>query len=722
MTAVATVMRDILADLNEKQQAAVKAVSGPVLILAGAGSGKTRVLTYRIAYLVQQKLARPEELLAVTFTNKAAREMKSRILTLTRHQSAVTVGTFHGLGARLLREQAAMGNRSVNFGICDTHDSEVLIRQALQEHGVSRREWTPSHMHHRISLAKNALRDPTQLQAQAESTVDELVSHIYARYEQLLLKNNAYDFDDLLVTPVKLLEQAPHIRVLYQQRWRFLSVDEYQDTNPLQDRWLKLLLGPEKNICVVGDDYQTIYSWRGARVDHILHFEEQFPGCQTIYLTQNYRSTPAILSTANQVIAANRQQKHKTLWTVRAPGEPVRLITLASDRQEASWIRTFIQDHLRQGGRARDIAILYRTNAQSRLFEEEFLRFQMAYTIVGGFRFYERREIKDAIAFLHLVVNPNSSLSLQRIAAALWPGIGPKTLKRWEEDATSQHTTLLDLLPKKAPQRSVIQPFISAYANNQASSFTTVADTLGHLLQKTGYLDWLKRQPDGEDRMENIEELRNVTSQYTSVPQFLEQVALMTDLDGLDEQNDRVTCMTLHAAKGLEFPQVIVVGCEEGFLPHSGSMSPAEVEEERRLLYVGITRARHQLTLTHVQYRFMHGELVPRALSRFLETMPDRVEHITIAQEGLVTQGDADESDGDERDGDASLHDFILPTGAGLETKVSPELATGDFVHHQVFGRGVVIGIAGSLLHCIFEEHGLKTLDSSKVTTENIPD
>ncbi len=698
-------MLDPLKELNEQQRKVVETTHGPVLVLAGAGSGKTRALTHRLAYLIQQRLARPHQLLAVTFTNKAAAQMRERIKNLmgSSRQTPQAVSTFHGLGARLLREQPAAHTRSAHFIILDSKDSERLVRQALQEQNLSLRDWSPAAMRARISAAKNSLLAPPDVWPAADSGADQILARTFARYEELLGKNDAYDFDDLIVQPVKILQANSTLRRAYQQRWQFISVDEYQDTNPLQDQLLKLLLGPEQNICVVGDDYQAIYSWRGAKVDHILHFESAYPSCQTIYLTQNYRSTPAILQAANEVIAVNTRQKHKELWTKRRSGAAVSLVSVPTDRQEAGWVREQIVGYQQSGGSLRDCVILYRTNAQSRLFEEEFLTHRVPYSIVGGFRFYDRREVKDALAFLHFFANPNSRLSLDRLATALLDRVGSKTLDRWEEQAAQQALNLRQFIIRQAQSRPQLQKLARAYQRvKKLNDWHTIADLLRPLLKHSGYLDWLGSLDDGQERLENIQELLNVASTYTNLDTFLEDTALLSDIDNFEEQQERVTCMTLHAAKGLEFTQVLIVGCEEGLLPHLNSLGdPASLEEERRLLYVGMTRAKQKLTLTCSAQRWHGGEMVPQAPSRFLEQLPATVER--------SPEWDSKTTD--------SWSATILPDSPAGEP-VLMSVNEGEFITHPQFGRGVVINIQGTKLTCVFGGHGVKTIDHAVI---NLP-
>ncbi|MEX1112321.1 MAG: UvrD-helicase domain-containing protein [Candidatus Andersenbacteria bacterium] len=706
-------MQSPLEGLNEQQQQVVRATHGPVLVLAGAGSGKTKALTHRIAYLLQEKIASPREIMAVTFTNKAAREMRERVASLLPSPDLVPTAcsTFHSLGVKFLREQVAHIPRSKTFTVLDSSDSEKLVRTALKEQGLNLREVTPRSMRQRISSAKNAGQTPEQIVAHADSPADELLGTSFRRYEELLAKSDAYDFDDLLISPVKVLQEQSEVRAMYQARWRFLSVDEYQDTNPIQERLLKLLLGPEQNICVVGDDYQAIYSWRGASVDHILRFEKDYPGCEVVYLTQNYRSTPHILNAANTVISFNTQQKHKELWTTAKGGNSVQLVTLASDRQEAAWVREKIESYIQEGGQLRDCAILYRTNAQSRILEEEFLTHRIPYTIVGGFRFYDRREIKDALAFLYLWVNPSARLPFDRIADALLHRVGPKTIDRWEIAAQQQNISLREHITREATTKPALRPLARAFTRAQDKEYEHVSDLLRVLLTESGYIDSLDQDPDGEERKQNIEELYTVASAYTHLDTFLEDVALLSDLDTMEESSDRVTCMTLHASKGLEFPTVFLVGLEEGLLPHINSFdSEANMEEERRLMYVGMTRARRHLAITHATQRYRAGEMTPQLPSRFLDHLPEQVERISHVPSASAFSFDTESA--------SDLHSFITQATKPVVSSTEPVLSTvstGEFVTHPQFGRGVVIDTAGERITCVFESHGVKQVESSTV-------
>lgn len=695
-------MTNDFTELNDEQRQVVEATDGPVLVLAGAGSGKTKALTHRIAHLLQTNKARPQEILAVTFTNKAAGEMKERVSQLVNntHQAPNTICTFHSLGVRILREERNLIPRSPSFTICDSNDSERLIRMAMDDLNIPKQQHSPAKLKHRISKAKNLGQTPNDIAQQSYGN-DEILATVYARYEKLLAKNDAYDFDDLILKPIELLEKNIGARQKYHQRWRWLSVDEYQDTNPPQDRLLELLVGPEKNICVVGDDYQAIYSWRGANVDHILHFEKKYPDCTSIYLTRNYRSTPQILEAANQIIAENKQQKHKQLWTDKNRGEQIKIVQLPTSRHEATFVRQKIEEHTQNGGKKKDCVILYRTNAQSRTFEEEFLTHGVPYTIIGGYRFYDRKEIKDAIAFLQLWTNQNSILALQRITNAMWKGVGPKTLSKWDQQ-TNENTSLLQVISEQGTKLNQVNHFLNTYRQAKQQNFNTVSDLLHFLLKESGYLKTMKAQPDGEERLENLEELINVAAPFTDVDRFLEEVALLSDLDTMEEEQDRVTCMTLHGAKGLEYPIVFVAGCEEGLLPHGNSLDKSsDLEEERRLLYVGMTRAQKDLYLTFTRSRYQHGQYLSQTPSRFLRTIENVAQSIDQSYNHSSQEAGSD------------ILNYLRQTSTDDDDPVTIEVEEGHFVQHNKFGRGVVIETKGSLVTCVFENHGLKTIDAA---------
>lgn len=703
-------MHDVLSGLNEQQQQVVLATHGPVLVLAGAGSGKTRALTHRIAHLIEQRIATPDQILAVTFTNKAATEMKHRISQLlgSSFMPPRNVSTFHSMGVKILREQSHFHNRSQGFSILDSKDSEKLVRKALKDGNYPLKEWSPSAVKNMISRIKNEYVDNPNL-TNPENPREEVLFAIFPQYEKMLAEHNAYDFDDLLRIPLRILRAESSVRSLYQARWRFISVDEYQDTNPMQEEIIAHLMGPDQNICVVGDDYQSIYSWRGANVDHILGFEQRHPGCTTILLTQNYRSTPNILEAANNVIALNVSQKHKTLWTTQDRGSDVATMRLPSDRGEAEWVCNQIREHVRSGGKLSSCAVLYRTNAQSRLMEEQFLMHRVPYTIVGGFRFYDRKEIKDSLAILSFYLSPSSRIHFERIAETLLTRVGPKTIDRWDRAARERGVSLGEYLVNNE-QRADLRTIFSAFREARRSEHEKVSDLLRLLVTKSGYLASLENLPDGKERLENINELFNVAAAYTTTESFLEDTALLSDIDTQSKTGDRVTCMTLHASKGLEFPIVFIIGCEEGLLPHENSLSSSEsIEEERRLMYVGMTRAREKLTISHTAYRFKGGEMTPQAPSRFLDQLPAS----TQAFSGKTFNPQYNTHD-DISDFLHSTHTEDASRGdVGFEEAAIVQPTSGSYVTHPQYGRGVIIGISGDSITCVFEGHGVKNVPSN---------
>lgn len=693
-------MSSPLTGLNPEQKQVVLTTHGPVLVLAGAGSGKTRALTHRIAHLIQEGIARPTEILAVTFTNKASAEMKHRIASLLRSPSLTPrdVSTFHSLGVKILREHPSAHTRSHKFSILDSKDTEKLIRRILKQENYSLKEWGTSAVKSMVSKIKQEYVD-TPTFATADNPREEMIQKVFPQYERMLQEHDAYDFDDLLRVPLRILRSHPAIKNAYQARWRFLSIDEYQDTNAIQEEIISLLLGKDQNICVVGDDYQAIYSWRGANVEHILEFEKRYPSCKTILLTQNYRSTPNILEAANTVIAQNIGQKHKTLWTSAKTGKPIQIIQLTSDRVESEFVCTAIREHVVQGGVLKDCAVLYRTNAQSRLLEEQFLTHRIPYTIVGGFRFYDRKEIKDALAILYFYRSPSSRVHLERIADALLKRVGPKTIDRWEITAKEYGISLQSYL-EHLNDRSDIARIIHTFQQAREDSFATIADLLRFLVTSTGYLASLENLPDGKEREENIQELFNVASAYTDIEVFLEDTALLSDIDKLDDESDRVTCMTLHASKGLEYPVVFVIGCEEGLLPHNNSLSSeSSIEEERRLLYVGMTRAEKQLTISYTAYRYIGGEMTPQTPSRFIRDLPEAEQ--AYQENNFI----------DQTAGLSGVSDFLHDDPTLI---LSP---TGSYVQHPTFGRGVIIGMSGDSVTCVFEGHGVKSVPANSCTS-----
>ncbi len=653
---------DLLTGLNEPQKRAVTMTEGPVLILAGPGSGKTRVITHRIAYLVQHKQIWPRHILAVTFTNKAAKEMRERLEKLVGISDArdMTIGTFHAVCARVLRIEAdylaPIGlNRS--FVILDTDDQTTLIKQAIRELNLDEKNYRPNVMQALISRAKNEMQGPDQMAELAAKYIEEVAARVYKRYQKLMRSNNSVDFDDLLMLTERLWRTEPEVLQRYQQRWQYVHVDEFQDCNLPQYKLIRLLgFGTNDrhegsgNVCVVGDDDQMIYTWRGASAENVERFERDFPTTKVILLEQNYRSTQMILDAAQNVVRRNRQRKDKKLWTALGSGEKVYFYKAFDEEGEGQFIAHEILRLLARGDieRRGDVAVMYRTNAQSRALEEQFLRFNIPYKVIGSRKFYERKEIKDMIAYLRLIMNPHDELSLRRVINVPNRKIGPKTFGDLQQWANQQQIPLYDAI-----QRVNTHPTLGKAAKTALASFATLItdltqaveelhlpELIDRIAERSGIGPELREHPEGElDRWANVLELRRVADDYSEVDThialelFLENVALVggadttqTSEDGTlvrEENTDAVTLITLHAAKGLEFPVVFIVGMDEGSLPHARSADkPEQLEEERRLAYVGFTRAMRRLYLIRAGRRSYFGETQSTIASRFLDDIP----------------------------------------------------------------------------------------------------
>jgi DNA helicase II / ATP-dependent DNA helicase PcrA len=644
----------VLEGLNKQQQEAVRHTDGPLLILAGPGSGKTRVIVHRIGYLIEARRVAPWHILAVTFTNKAARELRERLDTLVggRVAGSLNVGTFHAIAARWLRRDIGELGLDPRFAIFDDADQIDLVKQVLRDLQIDEQRVSARSVLGAISHAKSELVDPDQFSRAAEGRWQETVARVYRRYEELLRRNRALDFDDLLLMTVRLFREAPEVLKRYQERLRYVLVDEFQDTNIAQYEIVKRLTEHSRNLCVVGDEDQGIYSWRSADIRNILNFEQDFPDLKIVVLEQNYRSTPTILQVARAVISANRQRTQKELWTENPDGVPVTLHEAFNEQDEALYVIREIERLQRAEGVPLDaIAVMYRTNAQSRALEDAFVRHGIRYRLVGGTRFYERREIKDVLAYLRLIQNPFDAVSLNRIINVPPRGIGQKTLlelNRWAAQAGLEpYEALLavarlrtdpnDPVGTKAPFGVRARELFGAFADviepiRAQATEQTVGDTIAAVLERSGYARWVQDgTEDGRERWQNIQELRTKAQDYdeldpdTALEDFLSEVSLVQDVDALDsaEPAGAVTLITLHAAKGLEFPYVFLVGLEEGVLPHSRSVeTEAELEEERRLFYVGITRAMRGLYLVYAFRRTLYGSSLTNTPSRFLADVP----------------------------------------------------------------------------------------------------
>jgi len=638
---------DILDELNEPQKRAVAAPTGQVLVLAGPGSGKTRVLTLRVAYLIGALNVRPYHICAVTFTNKAAREMKKRLDPLLGEEQTAQLwlGTFHAICARILRREASHLTFKSSFVIYDADDQVALVKRAIQDLNLDEKKFRPNSVHGNISNAKNHLIWPRDYPRQ--NYRDEVVARIYGHYQRLLEANNAVDFDDLLMLPVRLLEENPDLREQYARRFEHLLVDEFQDTNGAQYRLLQLLSSYYNNLFVVGDEDQSIYRWRGADYRNVLRFEKDYPDCSKILLEQNYRSTQNVLNVATAVIDQNKNRTRKDLFTHRGNGEKIHFFEAPDDYSEAAYVVDNIRNALESGkSRGGDFAIMYRINAQSRLLEDAFLRSGIPYRLVGAQRFYGRREIKDIIAYLRLVYNPSDEISLQRVINVPARKIGERTMASLQQAAQQnglQAGELLVDLGRNADRSAFWNRFTPREARlladfgtllvqwRQEASRVDLPALFDRILHDIGYRQYLEADTeDGIDRWENGEELRSLASEFSElglVP-FLENLALVSDQDTLPDKQDAPTLLTLHAAKGLEFPNVFIVGLDDGMLPHSRSIDaddPEEMAEERRLFYVGITRAKNHLTLVRAEYRRSYGSPQLSQPSRFLEDIPQNL-------------------------------------------------------------------------------------------------
>jgi DNA helicase-2/ATP-dependent DNA helicase PcrA len=679
---------EVLEGLNPAQREAVESTEGPLLILAGPGSGKTRVIAHRIAYLVKVWGIKPHHILAVTFTNKAAREMKERIYHLLGSTvEDLTLGTFHAICARILRQEGAHIGLETRFVIYDDSDQIRLIKRSLQNLDIDPKRSPPRPFLSAISSAKSRLIAPQDYVK--NSYFDEVVGRVYQHYQELLDESKALDFDDLLMKAVILFRQCPEVLSKYQQRYHHVLVDEVQDTNIVQYMLARQMAGKYSNICVVGDPDQSIYSWRSADMRNILSFESDYPDAKVVYLEQNYRSTKTILEVAEGVISTNHQRKDKGLWTENEVGVPLTIAEAYNEQEEAQFVVGEVDSLLGKGlFKPGDCAVMYRTNAQSRVIEESFVRYGMPYKLVGGTRFYERREIKDIIAYLRLIHNPYDSVSLARVINVPPRGIGSRTieeLERWAKGLSLPVYTALQMIAD-AEEKTHFNP----RTNRVLTDFLTILNQLiaasGELnivelhdlmLESSGYKEYILEWEDAEDRWENILELRTVANDYRhlapedSLSSFLEGVALVSDVDIYDEKVDAVTLITLHAAKGLEFPVVFIVGMEEGLLPHRRSYDdPNQMEEERRLCYVGITRAKQQLYLVRAFRRSSLGSTLLNLPSRFLSDIPPHL---------AMPPGDAGESK-------------VAPTAtpSPASSPKSP-LGAGDHVRHTKFGDGIVV-------------------------------
>lgn len=726
----------LLQGMNPQQKKAVLTTEGPLLLMAGAGSGKTRVLTHRIAYLMEAKQVKPWEILAITFTNKAAKEMKERVAKLLDFGAEeVWVSTFHSMCVRILRRDIDKIGYSKNFTIIDGGQQQTLMKQIIKELNIDAKKFDARSILGTISQAKNNLQTAKNYEALAGNYYENVVAKCYLAYEKALRTNEAMDFDDLIMQTIALFEKEAEVLQYYQHKFRYIHVDEYQDTNHAQYTLVNLLAAGFKNLCVVGDADQSIYGWRGADMQNILDFEKDYPQAKVILLEQNYRSTKRILKAANDVIANNRLRKEKKLWTENVEGEKIFHYQGSDDRDETRFIVSQIQKQQKEKQRQlKDFAILYRTNAQSRVLEETLLKANIPYTMVGGHKFYDRKEIRDILAYLTVIANPKDSLSFRRIVNVPKRGIGESSLEKLQNFANDHNWSLLEA------SENVTLTNISGKARGQLESFASllqgfmemvpylsVTELTQEILQKTGYEEELKRQNtlEAKNRLENLEEFLSVTKEFDQrfnseeeAPEdklilFLNDLALLSDLDEVEEINNQVTLMTLHAAKGLEFPVVFLMGLEEGVFPLSRAlMEEHELEEERRLAYVGITRAEEILYVTNAQSRTLYGRTQYNRPSRFLgEISQDLMEELGPVKPPVYLA---------KKSFSASKPVYQQPKNAVVHTRKEntqtkqTSFTIGDKIQHKKWGVGTVVKVSGKAsdleLDVAFKEQGIKRL------------
>lgn len=728
-------MNNMLDKLNERQKEAVLATEGPVLVLAGAGSGKTTVLVNRIAYMISEKHIRPWNILAITFTNKAAREMKDRIERLLGDTAKdMWIGTFHSVCVRILRSCIDLLGYSRDFVIYDTADTKTVMKECLRELDIDEKSFPVRNVLSIISNAKNDLMDAATFENIYKSDYRmSIIAKIYYRYQTKLRKNNAVDFDDIILNTVKILSENPDVLSKYQDKFQYILVDEYQDTNNSQYLLINLLAQANRNLCVVGDDDQSIYKFRGANIGNILNFEDDYSDVQKITLDQNYRSTQNILDAANSVISNNKGRMGKSLWTSNGDGNKVFVYTGTNEYDEARYIARQIKKHFDEQGSFSDCAILYRTNAQSRVIEEMLMRESVPYKVLSGLRFYDRKEIKDIIAYLRVVYNPNDDVSLARIINEPKRKIGNATLEKARNIAREKETSLYDVIShaddypefKTAIKKllgfsEIIQSLI------KLKDTVTIEELTGRILNDTGYMPALVMEDTTESktRIENLGEFISVITEFekneetgNTLGEFLENISLVSDIDGYDENEDSAVLMTIHSAKGLEFPIVFLSGLEEGLFPGMRLMeSDDDIEEERRLCYVAITRAKEQLYITKTISRTIHGKTMPTTASRFFKEIPvEYLEDKTTLQPKVAKVM----QDLGVRNASAPKKEVYMTKGFGSSVKSSgstdySKFKAGDAVEHRTFGRGEILKATPCGNDCIleiqFESIGFKRL------------
>lgn len=739
----------LLQGMNDKQAEAVLTTEGPLLVMAGAGSGKTRVLTHRVAYLIEEQGVNPWNILAITFTNKAAREMQERVGKLLGESARdIWVSTFHALCVRILRRDIDKLGYNRAFTIADTSEQRTLMKRICSELNVDTKKYDPRVILSAISNAKNAMQTATDyaaLNSHANNPLNQIVAKAYVLYQKELEDSQALDFDDLIMKTIELFEKDPETLEYYQNKFHYIHVDEYQDTNDAQYQLVTLLAAKYKNLCVVGDADQSIYGWRGANMNNILNFERDYPEAHTVMLEQNYRSTQTILKAANEVIANNLVRKEKNLWTENGTGDKISYYRAQNEHDESQFVVSKIQAEISEHGyHYNDFAVLYRTNAQSRMIEETFMKSTVPYTMVGGHKFYDRKEIRDILAYLTLIVNPRDAMSFERVVNTPKRGIGPGSVDKlrqfanengWSLLEAAQNVTLANAISARI--RAKIEDFGRLMADlTKEADYLTITELTDEILTKSGYLQMLKAENDlqAQTRQENLEEFKSVTQEYDQkhgedegdnrqkLMNFLSDLALVSDQDDVDEEAPKVTLMTLHAAKGLEFPVIFLVGMEEGIFPLYRSLSnEKELEEERRLAYVGITRAKRKLYLTNAYSRMLYGRVQRNQPSQFVEEINDDL----IKFENADSSSKAKSMNTPFAKAAAQATTFTAQrrahglkhsakqesTGTGADKKA---WKVGDKVQHKKWGQGMVVSVNGSgndmELDIAFPNEGVKRL------------
>lgn len=683
---------NILNGLNDKQKEAVLHVNGPCLVIAGAGSGKTKVLTTRIAYLIEQGIP-SYNILAITFTNKAAKEMRERLEALVPDNNTF-VGTFHALGVRIIRENAPLLGLDRNFSIVDSDDVLSIIKKIIKDNGYDPKLTTPGYIRNRISSIKNEMLTNDEITKFFNTPQDQIAQKVYYEYVDILKKNNSVDFDDLLLLPVKLFLNNKDILESYQDRFKYLLIDEYQDTNDVQYKLSRLLANKYNNIFVVGDPDQSIYMFRGANFHNILNFEKDYKNAQVISLEENYRSTKIILDTANSVIKNNKERKEKNLWSNNGEGTKTKYLRAYDDKHEIQLVLDEIKKLLAEGYKKNDIAVLYRTNAQARLVEEMFLKANIPYKVVGSYYFYSRKEIKDLICYLRLILNNNDEISLRRVINVPKRGIGESTLARLEKEAREQNISMFQAINKGKEQ--IFKELILHLT--EESENITLTELIDLILEETGIRQEYENDNSLESqlRLDNLEEFKSITKTYeertgsVSLSDFLEEVSLIADISEHQQQDDVVTLMTVHSAKGLEFSVVFLIGMEDGIFPHQNSFSAEGLEEERRLCYVGITRAKEKLFISNAKRRMLYGKDVINPPSRFIkEIAPELIE---VENERMLPEEQINKENLYHSEGEVNF-------------------AIGDIIMHTIYGRGVVTEVNGDFISVAFaKNYGIRKL------------